>query len=299
MNVLTEAVGTPTYVSIIDKMHEVGWKIIATDIVSDAIGLSFADEGYIVPRGVGGDYFDVMEEICRKEEVDLVVPSLDEALVGWAARRKHFERKGVKVLISNPEIVASCCDKKKTALFFLSVGVPTPATIFPSRGHMDGIVIKERRGRGAKGTKIIKNGFTKEGKQIIQEFIEGQEYTVDVLCDLNGKIVRLVVRERLFVIDGKSFRGTVVRDDLCKNSIKKIIDGMGFIGPINIQYIRRGESIFFIEVNPRISGGLPLSMEATDNWFGLIDRMYKGEKISRCEPRIGTTMIRYWKEHFK
>ena len=296
MRILTESTGTPTYSSIIDKLYEAGHYVVATDIDPLAIGIHKADKGTVVPPGVDGVYYYTMRRICIDEKIDMILPSFDEALIGWGERRKQTEEDGTKVLLSSMNALRVCQDKWKTFRFFKKNNIPTPNTSKECIYR----VVKLRVGRGAKGYQLLRQGEARSGMsgKISQEYIEGREFTTDILCDLNGEIVRMVTRERLQVVDGKSFRGVVIEDWEIEHYIEKITSILKFVGFVNIQCIKNESGIYFIEINPRISGGLPLSLAATDNWFRLLDSLYRGQSIYPCEPKIGLKMIRYWSEYY-
>ncbi len=139
-----------------------------------------------------------------------------------------------------------------------------------------------------KTTRIFKD-YIKE--PIIQEFIKGKEYTIDVLCDLKGEIISVVPRERIEVRSGEVSKSrTVINKKIIKatidlvNKLKQYIeeykiyckitsenfnalqlekDEGTVIGPLTIQCIvTKDNEIKFIEINPRFGGGVPLSFEA-------------------------------------
>ena len=116
------------------------------------------------------------------------------------------------------------------------------------------------------------------------------------MCDLDGNPVYIVPRKRILVESGKSVKGEVVRDDEIRYYVTRILNATQFVGPIDIQCIRSSNGLFFTEINPRIAGGLSLSMAATDNWFGLIQRMLKGEEIRPKSVQYGLVMLRFYSD---
>jgi carbamoyl-phosphate synthase large subunit len=137
-----------------------------------------------------------------------------------------------------------------------------------------------------------------EGK-ISQELVQGQEYTIDVFCVENGEPIYIVPRKRLKVVDGKSVNGVTVKNDKLNEYVRKICDELGFLGPVNIQCFESKNDVKFIEINPRIGGGMGLSFEATENWIELaVDHFLGGGGVSSKGVNYGVKMMRYYDEIF-
>jgi carbamoyl-phosphate synthase large subunit len=117
--------------------------------------------------------------------------------------------EGIHVLISPPATVAMCCDKWETYRFFLANGIPTPRTSLRHAFEL----IKLRAGEGSTGVLRVR---PEESMQIdmtgciSQEFLNGDEYSIDVLCDLRGDPIYIVPRQRCLVRSGRSVVGKVV-----------------------------------------------------------------------------------------
>ena len=295
LRALTEAAGSPVWPALAHALREAGIAPVATDIDPLAVGLHLGDLAAIVPKGFDDDYYTAAEQLIRQHQISLVIPSINEALPGWANRKEHFAKQGVTVLISPPTTIETFCDKWLTYLAFQKIGIPTPPTSLAPEYDL----IKPRVGRGSDG--IHRRGPEEAGAlsgQVSQRYIEGPEYTVDVLCDLDGCPIYIVPRRRLKVESGISFRGRVVQESDIEHNVRRICDAMQFIGPINIQCIRGDDGLYFIEINPRIGGGLALSLAATTNWFSLIREMIDGRSVEAGPIRYGLTMLRYYSECF-
>ena len=96
---------------------------------------------------------------------------------------------------------------------------------------------------GSQGVFIAKNNKELEffssyvPSPIIQEFIEGKEYTIDVFCDRGGRVVSCVPRERLQVRAGEVSKA-ITRNH--KKIIKQAVDiceKLGGLGPLTLQCI--------------------------------------------------------------
>jgi len=135
---------------------------------------------------------------------------------------------------------------------------------------------------------------------ITQDYIEGVEYTVDVLCDISGEPIYIVPRKRLGVVDGKSTGGVVVEHEAIKEAVIKVCASTHFIGPINIQCIEtKNNELYFIEANPRVAGGMALSFAATQSWVApIVNNIVNQINIKPLDIDYGLKMFRYYNEVF-
>jgi len=136
--------------------------------------------------------------------------------------------------------------------------------------------------------KYIKNSF-------VQEFVEGVEYTIDGVSDLRGRMIATSPRIRLETKGGLAIKSITVNDSQLINFVKKIVEGLKIIGPFNVQCIKKGKEMKFIEVNSRFpSGGLPLTVKAGLNIPLIIVKLLLGMKIKKTIIKPGIVMTRYW-----
>ena len=116
---------------------------------------------------------------------------------------------------------------------------------------------------------------------IIQPFVDGTEYTVDIFCDFDGNPVFITPRIRLAVRAGEVLKTKILQDGKIINNIKTLVSEFQPCGPITVQLIREfhtGED-YYIEINPRFGGGAPLSMKAGANSARALLRLLSGEKL--------------------
>lgn len=292
--IMTEAAGGLTSGYLIRAIQKAGHTAIATDIDSDSVGLHLADDFFRVPGKDAYDLWERTRELVERYNIDLVIPSLDETLKGWAKRKSEFAEAGAHVLVSPPDTLKVTQDKWRTYCFFQEHQIPTPETSLDQTFPL----VKPRRGRGGQSVGTPSGEVDMEGK-ISQELVQGQEYTVDVFCAENGEPIYIVPRKRLKVVDGKSVNGETVKNEKITGYVREICDKLCFFGPVNIQCFENGCEVKFIEINPRIGGGMALSFEATENWIGLaLDHFLEGKGVSPKEVNYGVKMMRYYDEVF-
>ncbi len=287
MNLLIEAVGSPMWGPLLPFARSASTRIVGVDINPLAWGLYALDTGVLVPAYNEPGCFETLAKVIEREEVDLVFPIIHEGLPEWAQLDGRFGR--ARVLLSPRETVNIFHDKWTTYQYFTRIGVPTPHTSLNQCHEL----LKPRVGRGGRGIRRLAPGEKVDmDGNVTQEILHGQEYSVDALCDLDGRPLCIVPRKRLGVESGISVVGQVCREPSIESLARRILDETPFVGPVNMQCFVTPDGIFFTEVNPRLAGGMSLSMHATGNWFELLRMMLVGMNPGPLSVSYGLTMMR-------
>lgn len=294
-SILTEASGSLTVGYLLKSIQAAGHECVASDITEECVGKVLADDFILMPPASDPNLWPYVDRVITDRSIDIVIPSLDETLHDWALRKHAYASLGISVVISDPEAIAVCQDKWRTYEFFTKHGVPTPRT---SRAQ-DYPLVKPRMGRGGAGVQVTQQEVDMEG-MISQELLEGTEYTIDVFCNADSEPVYIVPRRRIDVKDGKSTAGVVERHSEIEEWVRKICGHLPLIGPVNMQcFVLPNASVKFVEINPRIAGGMALGFAATENWINLIVRnIVGGETIKPRPVKDGLKMRRYYAEVF-
>lgn len=295
MRIMIEASGSLVSGYMIKAIQDAGHTAVASDIDAGNHGAVLADDFIEMPRVSDPHLWQKTEELLKSRNIDIVIPSLDETLEGWAERRDYFGTMGIHVVLSNLETIAVFQDKWRTYEFFQRAGIPTPATSLTQ----DHWVVKPRFGRGGKGIYLGEAPQDMTG-MISQEFIKGTEYTCDCFFDRSGEPLYIVPRKRDLVVEGKSLKGITVRHQGIDALVRRIGTQIALRGPVNFQCIETSEKeLFFIECNPRIAGGMALGFAASENWISLIvSNLVRGESLCPKPVRYDLRMVRYYAECF-
>ncbi len=295
MNVLVEAVGSPAWPTLLPYLRAAVGRIVALEIDPLAVGASLVDHCIMVPPYGELRSVDRFLSVCEEHRIDVVLPSVNEGLHLWAREAPRFAERGTRVVISPPETIATFQDKWETYRFFREHGIPTPATSLRHEHEL----LKPRIGRGGAGSVCAPpDPRTHLEGYVSQRLVRGREISVDALCGRDGRPVYLVQRERLAVESGLCVRGRVVDEPAVETWARRVLDAAHFVGIVNLQCFVEGGDVLFIEVNPRIPGGLSLSMRATENWIAALLKLLDGEPIEPVPVRVGTTMLRHWSDVF-
>lgn len=297
MNFLVEASGSLTSGYLISSIQNAGFKVFASDINEDVFGKYLANGFIKMPKISEENSWEETVKLVHENNIQVVIPSLDETLLKWSENKELFLKSNINVIISQKSTLEICQDKWKTYLFFRDNNIPTPRTSLDSRYQL----VKPRAGRGSSGIFIRgENDDINMQGNISQELISGTEYTVDVFCDFKNKPVYIVPRKRLAVKEGKSTNGVVVQHQEIENYVRNICSAIPFIGAINIQCFEDDKkNLKFIEINPRIAGGMALGFAATENWISLmVSNLINKKPIVPLDVKYGLKMMRYYNEVF-
>jgi carbamoyl-phosphate synthase large subunit len=273
--------------------------VIVADVNPLSPAVHVADRAYRVPMSSAPGYLDELRAICRLERIRLVVPTIDDELPLFGAARERFAETGVMVTCSDERTNRLCDDKYATCLHLRAAGVAAALSYLPS--EIDERVplpafIKPRVGRGAVGAFAVRSRRELDffldyvPDPVVQELLDGPEFTIDVLCGADGRPLSIVPRERVVIRAGVIDRGHTVRDAALMALAEQVCRAIRFEGPINIQCRMRGATATVFEINPRFSGGIPLTAAGADIPAMLVD-LALGRRV---EPQIGGFQDGLW-----
>ncbi|MBN1044488.1 MULTISPECIES: ATP-grasp domain-containing protein [unclassified Clostridium] len=304
-------------IQLIKHLKE-SFTIIGVDASELNAGKYFVDKFYKIPKINEKNYVGTIINICKNEKIDVLIPLYEGEFEILDNLRKIFKSIETLLLLSNKDIINVCKDKEKTYSYFINSSINN-IRVF-SEKEVENIIekkdinklpliIKPKCGMGSKD--IYKINTIKEliffneyvQEKIVQEFILGDEYTVDVLVDLEGEPIYIVPRKRIEVRSGEVVKSATIKDCEIINITKEVLkqlnrlkdeNNLGLIGPLTIQFFKKenGE-ILLLEINPRFGGGVPLSFESGANYGKQISKMLTKEKVDYIENFIEKTMIRY------
>ncbi len=254
------------------KALNLGGRIVAVDIDPLAPALQSADSFYLVPEVISSDYIPTLLEICRREQIRLLLPLIDTEIPILAKYREEFSRRGIHLGVGTVDGVRIASDKWLTSEFFQRLGLPTPRSWLPERHSEKEVAfplfIKPRHGSAAKNTFRILNqreldffaGYIPS--PIIQEYLPGAEITADVVCGHRGDILAVVSRRRIEVRSGEVAKGVTMYDPFISEACQKIATALAFTCPFTVQCILKDNTPYFTEINARLGGGIPLAIAA-------------------------------------
>jgi carbamoyl-phosphate synthase large subunit len=268
-------------------------RVVVTDVNPLSPAVHVAERWYHVPMATSPDYLDAIIGICEAERISLIVPTIDDELEVFASAAKWFLARGIRVAVSPEWTSKACNDKLTTCRFLREKGVRAAESWLPEELPADPafpLFIKPRFGRGGVGAFRIRDARDLDffssyvETPILQQFLEGPEFTIDLFCDFNYRPLAVVPRERVVVRAGVMDRGRTVQAPALIALAESVAAAMPFLGAVNIQCrVVDGEPVVF-EINPRFSGGIPLTIAAGADFPAMLLDLTEGRKVA---PRIG------------
>lgn len=246
-------------------------KIYGADMAGTAPALAYCDYTRSVVAMKNPGYIDNLLSICSTDHIDLLIPTIDTDLLVLSENREKFEHIGTRVMISEPDMIRICRDKNNTSRFFVECGLHAPMPVNNWKEYKSGYPAFIKPKDGSSSINAFKIDNEEELKvhaeqmddYVVQPFVSGHEYTIDIFCDWNGNPVSIVPRERLQVRAGEVLKTKICMDETMISESKALCDAFKPCGPTTVQLIRDDAGIdWYIEINPRFGGGAPLSMKA-------------------------------------
>lgn len=282
-----------------------GGVVVVTDVNPMSPAVYAADRAFRVPLSIDPGYIDQIFNIAIGENVGLIIPTIDDELALFGAAAARFEAAGIRVAVSAPETTSLCDDKYGTCVTLRARGVAAAASWLPDalpESPSFPLFVKPRRGRGGVGAYAIRNArdlaffLDYVDDPIVQEYLHGPEFTIDMLCGFNGGVLSVVPRRRDVIRAGVIDRGCTVNEPALIALAESCAAVLPFAGAINIQCrIVNGQPVVF-EINPRFSGGIPLTIEAGADFPRMLVDLAAGRHV---EPSIGSFRDRLWMTNYE
>jgi carbamoyl-phosphate synthase large subunit len=290
-------------------------RILGTDCKDYVPNSLFCECFQIIPKADSQGYIEAISKLIDKYSIDIAYICSEPELLYIA---DHFEKIPTeirsRIVIIPIEVINICRDKYKTVQFLKDNKFPYPySKIYdksipidiPLKDFKFPLIVKKLSDCGAKYLHIIKSA--KEFQEIahldntymLQEYIDGVEYTNAVYRDVFSDDIYVITLERILK-DGMSYEVKVVFNKEIEELCKNVAIELNLRGAINIQLRqnKNKEPVIF-EINPRYSSTAFMRAK-----FGFNDVIYAFENlvlkktISPPQLKAGEA-YRYITEYFK
>ena len=257
--------------------------------------LFVADRSVLTPLIYDKEYIPFLLNYCRENQISLLISLFDIDLPILAAHRKAFSDIGVLLAISEEETVRICNDKWETYQFLCRNHLPSPKTYLSleeaemaiERGAVSWpLMVKPRWGMGSLSifqaddkeelrvfyrkalAKIHSSYLHYEACQdegaciLIQERLNGEEYGMDVINDLNGNYCNTIVKRKVGMRSGET-DSAVTEENSELEKLGKTVSGLlSHRGNLDVDVFLSGGVYYILEMNARFGGGYPFSHAA-------------------------------------
>ena len=312
MNILILSAGTRNKVVEYFKKELNGQgKVIATDCNPLAPTLYIADKHYIVPRIDSDDYLETILDICRKESIKGLFSLIDPELSLIAEHKQKFTDIGVIPFVSDYDKVEMCFDKYEFYKRCRSLNIPTVRSYIDINEFKQDyenqvidfpVFVKPYNGSCSMNIQRIDNmedlefNMNRYDNLMIQEYMDGNEYGVDVYIDiLSHEVISIFIKKKLLMRAGETDKSVSVKNDKLLNLVKRFAEEMKFVGQIDIDVFEVGGEFYISEVNPRFGGGYPHAYECGCNFPKYMIENMKGNinEIQVGNYKEGIYMMKY------
>lgn len=299
-SILLTAIGSFSSDIAIKSLHKIGYEIIGTDIydanwIVDSKNVNVFEKAPLVYEEE--KYINFIKKLCNKYNIKYIIPSTDPEVDLLSKFKNEFKMKNVIICTSDDTVVKKCRNKlelpnKLRGIRNINIietnkliNVDVEKIKFP-------IIIKPINGRSSQECyKIFDSNQLKFYKEIcknidnmiVQPLIEGNIITVDVVSDICNDICICIPRRELLRTGNGA--GTTVEtfyDEKLINACKEIATTLKINGAVNIEFIEKNkDEYYFLEINPRFSGGLEFSHIEGYNVVENHLKCFKNEKIDK------------------
>jgi carbamoyl-phosphate synthase large subunit len=279
-------------VDIVTAFARAGGRTFAVDANPLAPALYHADGHALMPRVDDPGYVPALAEIVADQELSLVVPLTDLDHTVLARRRSEID---ALVLLPEPDVVRSLGDKYLAHLLFEERGIGSPATWLPTDVPAElpfPVLVKAREGFGSRHIFRAESPDQLEFflrytpvPSMVQEVCKGEEFSIDVFCNLDSRCLNAIPRTMIESKGGESIKGMTIKDAELIEVGRHVSETLGLVGPANNPCFREPDGSHLVtDINPRFGGAFPLPTAAGSRYPELALALARGE---RPEPRLG------------
>ena len=299
MNILLTSVGRRSYLVHYFKDALNGNGLVHVANSSDiSPAFQCADKTIVTPLIYDENYISFLMDYCKKNDISAIISLFDIDLPVLAKNKNLFSKIGVQVIVSDFEIVNICNDKWLTYKFLSENEFNVPKTYIDiqkvkqdlEKGLLNfPIIIKPRWGMGSIGVfqadnvqeldvlhkktlNDIRKTYLKYESSasidrcvIFQEKLEGIEYGLDIINDLNSNYINTVVKRKYAMRSGETDCAITQDNQTLKQLGEKMSSCTKHIANMDVDVFVTDTDIYILEMNARFGGGYPFSHMAGVN----------------------------------
>jgi len=311
IRVLVTGVGGPAAVSVIKSLKlDPTVQLLAADMDPWAAGLYLlpADARTLIPAGLDPNFVSAVLARCVALGVHVLIPTVDAEMRPLAGARAEYAAAGIELMLAPERALDLTLDK--LALARCCAGhVRVPRTecfdgaLDPASWDYP-VILKPRTGSGSRDISVVASArelavLERSAEFIVQEYLPGDEYSIDVLSDARGHVIAAVPRVRARVDSGVSVAGRTVHDPELEQLGATVasVTGLTYISNVQARRDVAGRPAL-LEVNPRAPGALPLTMASGVNMPRLALDALRGLPVPEHMDFHEMAMVRFLEERF-
>lgn len=281
--------------------EHLGFKVIICTADTDRLDpiSHIGDCFFELPTCKMDTYVPTLIALQQEHQFDLIIPWNDAEI---AVLNEHRDELGLgdALLLPPADVTDLFLDKLRFNEWCEKSGLTHPMSL-STDALCYPCIVKPRFGQGSMGVTRcddeldLQYALRRADQPLIQRYIEGVEYTVDVLCWPTGRVFSAVPRRRIKTRGGEVLISRVEFDLYYFDLAAKISEKLQFVGIFNFQYIVADGVPYVLEANPRFGGGSDLSLQAGSDFPRYVLEIATQGKICAESPDVqeGVVMSRY------
>ena len=291
--IIMTAVGSMAAPPVIQRYQQLGYRVIGCDIYDrswNAASMT-VDEFFQARLSTEGEaYTAQMLDAAAHFGADYLIPLTDPEVDALCPLKGAFRDAGCVLCVPDEGVTRLCRAKDSMNAFLEGKSVcrtiPTwdAYALNPEKATYP-LILKPQCGRSSQGQAVVQTpeGFraavTARRDYIAQPYLTGPVLTADAARDAAGHVHTVVRQELLRNPSGLGMTVQVLPSHPLERAAAEIARAVGLVGVVNIEFIDHGGEYWFLEVNPRFSGGVGFSMLAGADFASLMLSCHSGESI--------------------
>lgn len=243
------------------------FKVIGADINEKHLipTCDYLDVFYRVPYNNAPGYYEKILEICKKENVNFLMPSFDADQKLFYPENEDLKKLGIVSFGTSKETLPIYDNKAKMADFLKKNGFPVPINYVKTDIKPDvEYMVKPVNGVGSIGASLKYGRDIADidtAKYVIQEKCFEPEVTME--CFNYDKVFSCVCRERIAAKSGVCVKGRIFKDENLMQIGRKFVKTLKAPYIFNLQFMKNSSGEYVItDVNLRTAGGMSMAYAA-------------------------------------
>ncbi len=310
LNLLISGAGGSSAIKIIKELKKDPlYNVTAIDADPYSVGLYINGNSFVVPLVNDPRFKDTIKKIISEKKIDLYIPLIDEEInVAYELQR---ELPNLKLLVPTLEFCRNMLNKWEMYKLFRANDLPVPDSyLFNDVDMVDFSsikIVKPIVGRGSRGVQTIDSkqeldayltlSHYKKEELLIQEYVRGIEYTVSVIVNKMGEVLK-VVPKRIIRKKGITQVAITEKNEIINSLCEDIQNKLKANGPFNVQLVLYNNKPYVFEINPRFSTSVVLTMEAGINEVDVLVKDSFDISYDINDFREGLIMSRYYEQFY-
>ena len=261
----------------------------------------------ILPRADSPDFISTLLAFCQQAGIAAIIPTVDTELVTISNELQRFEERNIQLYLSPAQSLAICHDKYQLLSTCADKGIETgPFALWQGQDvTIDWsfpLILKDRTGSGGRDIHLVHSmeqlkAYKTDGSYLMQTWLPGAEYSVDVYINKVGKAISAVPRQRLKIDSGIAVTAKTVRNQAVIDYALSVTHAVPLAGAVNVQVkLDAFGQPKLMEINARFPGTMSLTVAAGVNMPDAYLTELFGATVNTLPDFQEIVQVRYWDE---